>query len=141
MSYIAAKSAFLSSQIILSSPSQPQIVFSEPCFQIEEPSGLLFQSNHGILSLRQDFSCSWDDTLPSSRSLFPFNMVFSTSKQSLRCSFPQLLSCVTQGDAGCSGLLLPLAAARRRTESPKGLTSLSCVNNWKSQPASSVSVT
>ena len=36
---------------------------------------------------------------------------FSTSEQSLRCSFPQLPSCMTLSDAGCCGLLRPLATA------------------------------
>ena len=62
--------------------------------------------------------------------LFPFNKDFSTSGQSLCRSFPQLLpSCMTLDDAGCCVLLLPLTAACRRTESLKGFTSLSCVNN------------
>ena len=73
-------------------PFQPQRVFCEPYFRLEELSGFTFKVVMEILSLRQDFSCSWDDTLPNSRPLFPFNMDFSTSEQSLRCSFPQFLT-------------------------------------------------
>ena len=112
------------------SPFQSQKVSSELYFHLEEISRLLFQGNS-----------SWDDILPNSRSLFPFNKDFSTSEQSLRCSFPQTPFMHWQNEMQapvcCCCRVLLLADG---TESLKGFTSLSCVNNGEVIPASRVSV-
>ena len=65
-----------------------------PLWFLEELSGLDFKEIMEIFS-----TFSWDDKLPNSRSLLPCNKDFSTSEQSLRGSFPQLLSNMTLDDA------------------------------------------
>ena len=46
----------------------PRVVFCQLYIHLEELSKFLFQSNHGS---DKNLSCSWDDTLASSRSLSP----------------------------------------------------------------------